>query len=135
MKTIGDAYLVVGGVPDPNPDHLENIARFALEMREVVKQIKRDDGSPFSIRMGIHTGPVVAGVIGKSKFAYDLWGDTVNIASRMESQGMDNCIQVTEKVYAQLQADFTFKPEADKINVKGKGEMRVYFLEGEWVNY
>ncbi|MBD0363507.1 MAG: PAS domain S-box protein, partial [Coleofasciculus sp. C3-bin4] len=88
IKTIGDAYMVVGGLPTPRPDHAEAVVEMALDMQQAITRFQRNDGKPFDLRIGINTGPVVAGVIGTKKFAYDLWGDTVNVASRMESQGV-----------------------------------------------
>lgn len=129
IKTIGDAYMVVGGIPHSLPNHTEAIAEMALNMREAISHFKRDDDVPFSIRIGIDTGPVVAGVIGLKKFSYDLWGDAVNVASRMESQGIGDQIQVTETVYQRLQHRYVFESRGF-INVKGKGEMNTYWLKG-----
>ncbi|MBF2034757.1 MAG: PAS domain S-box protein [Leptolyngbyaceae cyanobacterium T60_A2020_046] len=129
IKTIGDAYMVVGGIPNPIPNHTEAIAEMALDMQAAIAQFKRQDQSPFSLRIGIDTGPVVAGVIGIRKFSYDLWGDAVNVASRMESQGIGDCIQVTETVYHLLQARYVFE-ERGMIEVKGKGQMKTYWLRG-----
>ncbi len=132
IKTIGDAYMVVGGLPTPCDDHAEAIAQMALDMQQEITNFKRDNGEPFSLRIGIHTGPVVAGVIGMKKFAYDLWGDTVNVASRMESQGMAGKIQVTAAIYEQLQDKYVFE-KREAIQVKGKGEMITYWLKGNKV--
>jgi class 3 adenylate cyclase len=105
IKTIGDAYMVVGGLPDPRPDHAVAVANMALAMREEVAGRFDPSGRPLAVRIGIDTGPVVAGVIGTSKFSYDLWGDTVNTASRMESHGLAGCIQVTARTYERLSTD------------------------------
>lgn len=129
IKTIGDAYMVVGGIPNPIPNHTEAIAEMALDMQAAIAQFKRQDQSPFSLRIGIDTGPVVAGVIGIRKFSYDLWGDAVNVASRMESQGIGDCIQVTERVYNLLKPRYAFE-ERGMIEVKGKGQMKTYWLRG-----
>jgi adenylate cyclase len=129
IKTSGDCYMVVGGLPLPRTDHLEAIAGMALDVLASTSQFSRNDGKPFQLRLGIHTGPVVAGVIGTKKFAYDLWGDTVNIASRMESQGVPNTIQVTQDVYERLQNCYLFQPRGE-ITVKGKGNMMTYLLTG-----
>ena len=130
IKTNGDAYMVAGGLPVPRPDHAEAIANIALDMQEAIADFKTDRGEPFQIRIGINTGPVVAGVIGTKKFSYDLWGDTVNVASRMESQGLPGCIQVTNAVYQQLQNNYVFE-ERGPISVKGKGETIAYLLTGK----
>jgi class 3 adenylate cyclase len=129
IKTIGDAYMVVGGLPEPRPDHAEAVAGMALAMREEVA--RRDDpgGRPLAVRIGIDTGPVVAGVIGRSRFSYDLWGDTVNTASRMESHGVTGCIQVTARTHDRLRDGFRFRRRGP-IPVKGKGEIVTYFLVG-----
>jgi class 3 adenylate cyclase len=126
IKTIGDAYMVVGGLPDPRPDHAEAVAEMALAIRDEVAR-RFDTSGPPLIRIGIDTGPVVAGVIGRSKFAYDLWGDTVNTASRMESHGVTGCIQVTARAYERLKDGYRFERRGP-IPVKGKGEMITYFL-------
>jgi len=132
IKTIGDAYMVVGGLPTPRDDHAEAIAQMALEMQQEITNFKKDNGEPFTLRIGIHTGPVVAGVIGMKKFAYDLWGDTVNVASRMESQGIAGNIQVTADIYEQLRDKYVFEKRG-AITVKGKGEMITYWLKGNKV--
>ena len=129
IKTIGDAYMVVGGIPNPSPEHTQSIAEMALDMQVAISQFKRQDDSPFSLRIGIDTGPVVAGVIGLRKFSYDLWGNAVNVASRMESQGSADCIQVTAAVYERLRYCYRFV-ERGLINVKGKGNMMTYWLKG-----
>jgi class 3 adenylate cyclase len=130
VKTIGDAYMVVGGLNAPKINSATAIAEMALDMRKGVLQFKWENGKPLSMRIGIHTGPVVAGVIGKSKFSYDLWGDTVNIASRMESQGISGCIQVSERTYQYLKDKFIITPRGT-IQIKGKGKIQTYLLEGK----
>jgi class 3 adenylate cyclase len=129
IKTIGDAYMVAGGLPDPRPDHAQAAAEMALAMREEVARRADPSGRPLQVRIGIDTGPVVAGVIGTSKFSYDLWGDTVNTASRMESDGVGGCIQVTARTYQRLRDGYRFQRRGS-IPVKGKGEMVTYFLLG-----
>lgn len=129
IKTIGDSYMVVGGLPIPSKDHAEAIAEMALQMQTVIQKFKRTDGTNFSLRIGIHTGQAIAGVIGTKKFIYDLWGDTVNVASRMESYGIAGCTQVTEATY-QLLKDKYHLDQRSAINIKGKGEMITYLLKG-----
>jgi class 3 adenylate cyclase len=129
IKTIGDAYMAAGGLPDPRPDHAEAVAELALAMREEVAGRADPSGQPLQLRIGIDTGPVVAGVIGSHKFSYDLWGDTVNTASRMESQGVPGCIQVTERTYRRLRDGYRFQRRGP-IQVKGKGEMVTWLLLG-----
>ncbi len=128
IKTIGDAYMVAGGLPTPTPNHVEAIADLALDMQQAIKKFHNSQGKPFQIRIGIHTGSVVAGVIGIKKFTYDLWGDTVNVASRMESQGEAGNIQVTTAIYEKLRSKYVFA-ERGTLLVKGKGKMSTYWLK------
>ena len=130
IKTIGDAYLVVGGLPEPHPNHERAMAEMAIDMIEAVSFVEADAGRPFTVRIGIHCGPVVAGVIGRRKFAYDLWGDTVNVASRLESNGVPGRIQVSESFANYVGAHFRFESRG-RITMKGKGELSVFFLLGK----
>ncbi|MGK7890968.1 MAG: VanZ family protein [Leptolyngbyaceae cyanobacterium] len=127
IKTIGDSYMVAGGLPSPRPDHTEAIANLSLDMVHQLQTINQSLSNPLSMRIGIHTGPVVAGVIGTKKFIYDLWGDTVNLASRMESHGQPGTIQVSQAVRDRLQATHILEPRGI-IDIKGKGEMATYWL-------
>ena len=129
IKTIGDAYMVVGGLPTPRPDHAVAIAQMALEMQAEMVTVAEETDKSFKLRIGINSGPVVAGVIGIKKFIYDLWGDTVNVASRMESQGVDGAIQVTATTYELLRDKYLFEKRG-LISIKGKGDMMAYLVTG-----
>lgn len=129
IKTIGDAYMVVGGLPTPRPDHAQATLEMAIKMLETIQEFKRRDGRPFQLRIGINTGPVVAGVIGIKKFSYDLWGDAVNIASRMESHGVVNRIQISESTYQHVKHLYDFE-DRGRIKIKGRGDMHTFILRG-----
>lgn len=129
IKTIGDAYMAVAGVPNARQDHAEAIARSALRMQEAVRGLTWPSGDPVRLRIGIASGPVVAGVIGTRKFAFDLWGDTVNTASRMESSGEPGRIRVTQRTFELLCDRFRFEGPAE-LEVKGKGRLNTWFLLG-----
>ncbi len=132
IKTIGDAYMVVGGLPNPRTDHAAAVAAMALDMQSAIRTMNAEFSHPLNIRIGINSGPVIAGVIGIKKFIYDLWGDTVNIASRMESHGQAGEIQVSEATYQALQStpNVTYEfVDRGLIAVKGKGDMRTYWLK------
>ena len=127
IKTIGDAYMVVGGLPNPMPNHVTAIADMAIDLQSVMSQFTTHTGQAIQLRVGIHTGPVIAGIIGTRKFSYDLWGDTVNVASRMESQGEVGRIQVTAAVHDRLRKRYNLENRGE-IEVKGKGLMPTYWL-------
>ena len=130
IKTIGDAYMIVSGLNDPNPNQAEAVTAMALDMQTELHRLSEITGIDLKVRIGIDTGPVVAGVIGTKKFIYDLWGDTVNTASRMESQGMAGRIQVTQRLYERLKGKYQFEKRG-LMQVKGKGEMTTYLVVGQ----
>ncbi|HRG44930.1 MAG TPA: adenylate/guanylate cyclase domain-containing protein [Leptospiraceae bacterium] len=127
IKTIGDAYMVVGGLPEPDENHVEKIASFALEMLDVIRDYRQKNNVQLELRIGINSGAAVAGVIGKKKFIYDLWGDSVNTASRMESHGLPGQIQVSESTYIRIKHLFQFEDRGN-MEVKGLGLVRSYLL-------
>jgi adenylate cyclase len=127
VKTMGDGYMAVGGLPKQRPDHADAIALMALEMQQEMAKFNAKHNSELNIRIGINTGPVVAGVIGTKKFNYDLWGDAVNTASRMESHGIPGTIQVSATTYERLREKFVLEHRGT-IEIKGKGAMETYFL-------
>jgi len=129
IKTIGDEYMLAGGLPVPRRDHAQAVADAALEMLDVIEQLNQQMEHKLSLRVGINTGEVVAGVIGSRKFSYDVWGDTVNTANRMQSQGMAGRIQVTRSTYERLQYAYEFK-QRGTIRVRGRGRMPTYWLLG-----
>ncbi|WP_008312294.1 adenylate/guanylate cyclase domain-containing protein [Leptolyngbya sp. PCC 6406] len=130
IKTVGDEYMAAAGLPEPMVDHALHVARLALDMQREITGFCGPDGRPLELRIGMSSGPVIAGVIGQHKFAYDLWGDTVNVASRMESTGLPGQIQVSEITYELLQDSFELEPRG-AIAVKGKGTLTTYWLVGE----
>jgi class 3 adenylate cyclase len=129
IKTIGDAYMVVGGVPTPRKDHATAVANMAVEMRDLAEHLRAPTGDPIRIRIGINSGPVVAGVIGTTKFSYDLWGDTVNTAARMEAHAEPGTIHVTERTCERIRTQFQLEARGN-VEIKGKGTMKTYVLVG-----
>jgi adenylate cyclase len=129
IKVSGDSYMVVSGVPQPRADHVEALASFALDMAEAAGRLRDSQGNPLPLRIGLASGPVVAGVVGSRRFFYDVWGDAVNVASRMESTDSVGRIQVPEDVYQRLRGDFVLQ-ERGAVDVKGKGVMRTWYLVG-----
>ena len=123
IKTIGDAYMAVCGLPEPVANHAERMVRMAIRMVHITREHAMEHNTPMKLRVGVNTGPVAAGVIGKTKYIYDLWGDTVNLASRMESGGIPDSIQVTRPVYDRLKGEFVFEPRG-AIEVKGRERWR-----------
>ena len=129
IKTIGDAYMVASGVPDPRPDHARVLALLALDMVAATRSDGAVGDLDLVLRIGINSGPVVAGVIGRKRFLYDLWGDAVNTASRMESQGTPDRIQITRATYELLKDEFDCEYRGT-VPVKGKGDMETWYLVG-----
>lgn len=132
IKTIGDSYMAAGGLPTPNTTHAIDVVNAGLAMQQFMKEhkeLKMAAGQTFfEIRLGIHTGPVVAGIVGVKKFQYDIWGDTVNTASRIESAGQAGMVNISSTTYAYTKDKFSCTPRGH-INVKGKGEVEMYFVE------
>ena len=129
IKTIGDAYMVVSGLPASRPDHAAATAELALAMMAATQQISKETGHDLSVRIGIAAGPVTAGVIGRSKFAYDVWGETVNRAARLEASGQPEDITIDEQAVAELDGSFELKPRGE-VQLKGIGSTRAWFLKG-----
>jgi guanylate cyclase len=129
IKTIGDCYMVAAGVPTPRPDHARALALMALDMLEAMRSGGAMGHLEMELRIGINSGPVVAGVIGRKRFLYDLWGDAVNTASRMESHGTSGHIQITRATYEILKDEFECEPRGP-VTIKGKGEMETWYLVG-----
>ena len=133
IKTIGDAYMVAAGIPNPKDGHATALAEMAIDMIDAVKSVNESVGKQLQMRIGIDSGPAVAGVIGRKKYSYDLWGDTVNTASRMESHGVPDGIHVTQRTYNHLKEEYRFTPRSG-VEVKGKGTMETYLLLGRREN-
>ena len=129
IKTIGDAYMVVGGLPNFMPEHASSVARFALDIMKEIGKFRFKDGTRLQLRVGMHTGPVVAGVIGEKKFIYDVWGDSVNVASRLESHSLPGRIHISEQTADFLRDEFILEKRGT-VELKGKGNVFTYFLEG-----
>lgn len=129
IKTIGDCYMLVGGLPNPRDDHAHAVADTALEMVQALERINKNRDIDLAMRIGIHSGPVVAGVIGKIKFTYDIWGDTVNVASRMESSGLPGKIHISEQTMAELNSQFNLE-ERGMVECKGLGQVKTFFING-----
>lgn len=130
IRTIGDNYMVAAGVPRRCEEHAHQIARLALDMAAYIRSLPPQANRQIQFRIGINSGPLVAGVIGKHKFQYDIWGDSVNVASRMESEGVPGKIQISRATYALIKDRFHCEPRG-RVRIKGKGEMETWFLLGE----
>jgi histidine kinase len=128
IKTIGDAYMAVGGLPVPNSTHPDDVVRAALEMREFIAARRRRGSAYLRMRVGVHTGPVVAGIVGRRKFQYDVWGDTVNTAARMESSGASGQVNISQATHDFLGARFKFTPRGE-LEAKGKGKLAMFFVD------
>lgn len=127
IKTIGDAYMAVCGLPDPCENHIEQVMAMSVRMIQISREFSAEQGISVRLRIGVNTGPVVAGIIGRRKFIYDLWGDTVNLASRMESHGVPDAVQVTRPVFEKMREKYAFE-ERGAIEVKGKGAIETWIL-------
>lgn len=134
IRTIGDNYMVVSGVPRPRPDHAQALARMALEMQQFILNLPPVDGKPILFRIGLNSGPLVGGVIGRKKFVYDVWGDAVNVASRMESQGVAGKIQISDHTRALICGEFDCEPRGI-VELKGRGAVTTWFLVGAKHNF
>ena len=127
IKTMGDAYMVVAGLPRPREDHAEVLAKMSVELLKIAGEYKDHEGNPIRLRIGLHSGPAISGVIGKTKFAFDIWGDTVNTAARLESHGQPGRLHVSDTTYQMLKEKMSFcKPRT--VELKGKGKMETYLL-------
>jgi len=129
IKTIGDAYMAVCGLPEVCEDHSERIVQLAQRLMQIAREFSAERGADLHLRIGVNRGPVVAGIVGRRKFIYDLWGDTVNVASRMESHGVPDAIQVTRPVFERLRDRYTFEARGT-LEVKGKGQLETWLLRG-----
>jgi adenylate cyclase len=129
IKTTGDCYIAASGLPLPREDHASAAAEMALAMLDVVRGFRTPEGESIQLRIGLHTGSLVAGVIGRKKFTYDIWGDTVNMASRLEAYGVPGRVQVSAATYAHLNSAYLFQPQG-RVQVKGKGVTEAFLLVG-----